>query len=141
VVTNPGVNLYLQGRFDNYPKRRGLTRVRELLDRGVQCGMGQDCINDPFYPLGNGQMLDLVFLLVHAEHMGSPERLRQALDMAGAMGGSVIGLPRHCDEPGAAANLAIFPAADHLELVRLRPRPIAVVHGGRLVAGTAFGEK
>ncbi len=79
VVTNPGVNLHLQGRYDGYPKRRGLTRVRQLLDAGIICGAGQECIQDVFYPLGSGRLLEQVFLLVHAEHMASPRRLRQAV--------------------------------------------------------------
>ncbi|MCH8920691.1 MAG: amidohydrolase family protein, partial [Chloroflexi bacterium] len=81
VITNPGVNLHLQGRFDRYPKRRGLTRVSELLKRGVTCAAGQDCIRDPFYPLGNGKMLDQAFLLVHADHMSSPAQIQQAFEM------------------------------------------------------------
>jgi cytosine deaminase len=138
VVTNPGLNLFLQGRFDRYPKRRGLTRVTELLDRGVKCAAGQDCINDPFYPFGNGQMLEQVFLLVHADHMSSPERLRQACEMICCMAGEVIGLGHHRVEVGAAANLVVHPLADMVELIRLRPRPFAVLHSGRLVAGTAM---
>jgi cytosine deaminase len=135
VVTNPGVNLFLQGRFDRYPKRRGLTRVRELLERGIKCAAGQDCIKDPFYPLGTGQLLEQVYLLVHADHLDSPELFGQAFDMVGVMAGAVIGLPGHLKGVGAPANLVIIPETDLWELVRLRPRPLAVLHGGRLVAG------
>jgi cytosine deaminase len=137
VVTNPAVNLYLQGRFDRYPKRRGLTRVRELLDRGIICAAGQDCINDPFYPLGQGKLLEQVFILVHADHMGSPERFRQACEMVCCQAGVVLGLGHHRVEVGAPANLVAHPLPNMLEVVRLRPRPRGVVHGGRLVAGTA----
>ena len=136
VVTNPAVNLFLQGRRDRYPKPRGLTRVSELLDRGIKCAAGQDHISDPFYPLGTGQVLEQVFLLVHAEHMGSPEQLQQACMMVCCTAGEVIGLECHRKEPGALANLVVFPVPDRRELVRLRPRPIAVLHGGRLVAGS-----
>ena len=139
VVTNPAVNLTLQGRFDRYPKRRGLTRVSELLDHGIRCAAGQDCINDPFYPLGNGQMLEQVFLLVHAEHMTSPERFRQACEMICCMAGEVLGLGHHRVEVGSPANLVAHPLADPVELVRLRPLPQAVLHDGRLVAGTLHG--
>jgi cytosine deaminase len=133
VVTNPGVNLHLQGRFDNYPKRRGLTRVRELLDAGVRCAAGQDCLSDPFYPLGTGQMLDQAFLLVHAEHMGSPARMKQALEMVCCQAGLVLGLGHHRVQPDGHANVAIWPVADYTELIRLRPRPTAVVHAARRV--------
>lgn len=140
VVTNPGVNLHLQGRFDNYPKRRGLTRVRALLDAGVPCAVGQDCIQDPFYPLGRGQMLEQVFLLVHAEHMGSPARMKQALEMACCRAGEVVGLGHHKVQPGASANLAVWPVATVAELIRERPRPRVVLHDGRVVAGSARGD-
>ena len=137
VVTNPGVNLHLQGRFDAYPKRRGLTRVRALLDAGVPCAVGQDCIQDPFYPLGRGQLLEQVFLLVHAEHMSGPARLKQALEMACCRAGEVVGLGHHKVQPGASANLAVWPVATVAELIRERPRPRAVLHDGRVVAESA----
>ncbi len=137
VVTNPGVNLHLQGRFDRYPKRRGLTRVCELLDAGILCAAGQDCIKDPFYPLGSGQMLEQAFLLVHADHMSSPDRMRQAMEMICCQAGDVIGLGCHRAEVNALANLAVWPVADIPELLRLRPPPLAVLHAGRLVAGSS----
>ncbi|MBL8878990.1 MAG: amidohydrolase family protein [Phycisphaerales bacterium] len=137
VVTNPGVNLHLQGRFDRYPKRRGLTRVSELLARGVPVAAGQDCIADPFYPLGNGKMLDQAFLLVHADHMNTSGAIRQAFDMVSGMAGRVIGLARHAIVDDAPANLAVFDAEDVIELVRVRPTPHWTVYRGRVVAGTA----
>jgi len=134
VVTNPGVNLHLQGRFDGYPKRRGLTRVRQLLDRGIACAAGQDCIRDPFYPLGTGQMLDQAFLLAHADHLTTtPKSLRTALDMVCSMAAKVVGAPHHGLTPGCQADLAAFPVESASELVRRRPLPIGVLHGGRLI--------
>ncbi len=143
VVTNPGVNLHLQGRFDRYPKRRGLTRVRELLARGVLCAAGQDCICDPFYPLGNGCLLDQSFLLAHADHLSQPAQLRQAFDMVCGMAARVTRGAGHRGQPGdktlgvvapgAPAHLALFEPADVAELVRLRPKPRAVLHAGRRV--------
>ncbi|HQL53600.1 MAG TPA: amidohydrolase family protein [Phycisphaerae bacterium] len=133
VVTNPGVNLHLQGRCDRYPKRRGLTRVRELLDAGVICAAGQDCIKDPFYPLGTGQMLDQAWLLVHADHMSSPHRMKQAMEMICCQAGEVVNLGCHRVLEGATANLAVWPVAEIPELLRLRPRPRAVLHDGRLI--------
>ncbi len=133
VVTNPGVNLHLQGRFDRYPRRRGLTRVRDLLARGVTCGAGQDCIRDPFYPLGNGSMLDQVFLLIHAEHMSTPELILRAFGMIGAMGAAALRVGDNRLEVGAPANLLLHDAPDVHELVRLRPRPKRVLCGGRVL--------
>ena len=146
VVTNPAVNLYLQGRFDNYPKRRGLTRVRELLERGIRCAAGQDCINDPFYPFGKGQLSEQVFLLIHAEHMSAPEWFPKACEMVCCQAGEVIGLGSHRVEVGAPANLLVHALPDMWEIVRLRPEPLAVLHGGAargrdgLRAGVGRGE-
>ncbi len=136
VVTCPGVNLHLQGRFDGYPKRRGLTRVRELLEAGITCAAGQDCIQDPFYPLGTGQLLEQAFLLVHAEHMTTPAGLRDAMECICCKAGEVVGLGRHKVEAKNVANLAVWPVAGVADLVRERPLPRAVLHFGRLVAGT-----
>ncbi len=143
VVTNPGVNLHLQGRFDRYPKRRGLTRVRELLARGVPCAAGQDCIRDPFYPHGNGCMLEQAFLLSHADHLSQPAQLCQAFEMICGMAARVTqGARRRAQAQeqtlgivaaGAPAHLALFEPANVAELIRLRPRPRAVLHAGRRV--------
>jgi cytosine/creatinine deaminase len=128
VVTNPGVNLHLQGRFDTYPKRRGLTRVSQLLSRGVACAAGQDCIKDPFYPLGTGQMLDQAFLLAHADHMTTnPRSQRQAFDMVCSSAAQVVGWKTHGIAAGLDATLNIFPVPDVCELLRHRPVPSAVI--------------
>ncbi len=140
VVTNPGVNLHLQGRYDGYPKRRGLTRIRQLIDAGITCGAGQDCIRDVFYPFGRGQMLEQVFLLAHAEHMTSPERLEQAMQMVCCEAGKVLGLGHHRPEPQAPANLAVWSVESIPDLIAERPRPLAVLHAGRLVTGTLHGD-
>lgn len=130
VVTNPGVNLHLQGRFDRYPKRRGLTRVRELLARGIRCAAGQDCIRDPFYPMGNGHMLDQAFLLVHADHLSTPPQIMQAFEMVCGMAGEIVSGRKYAIQPGIAANLAVFDADSVGELVRVRPTPRAMLRRG-----------
>jgi hypothetical protein len=81
-------------------------------------------------------MLEQAFLLVHADHMNSPERFRQACEMVCCQAGEIIGLGQHRVELGAPANLLVHPLPDMAEIVRLRPRPRAVLHGSHLVAGT-----
>ena len=132
VVCNPGVNLHLQGRFDTYPKRRGLTRISQLLQRGVTCAAGQDCIKDPFYPLGTGQMLDQAFLLVHADHLSTPDGIRTAFDMISSMPSAVCNRNATIT-PGAPTNLTVFPADNVIDLVRTKPTPSAVLFHGRCV--------
>jgi len=133
VVTNPGVNLHLQGRYDRYPKRRGLTRVSELLDAGVTVAAGQDCIEDPFYPFGTGQMLDVAHMLAHADHMTTPKRLDQALDAVTTHAAKALGLEGYGVKAGAWGDLVILPVEDGLEAIRSRPRPSHVVKRGWLI--------
>lgn len=133
VVTNPGVNLHLQGRFDTYPKRRGLTRVRQLMTAGVNVSAGQDCIKDPFYPFGTGQMLEVAHLLAHADHLSSVSQIERVMDAitvnpARAMRRTDYGL-----EPGCRADLVVLPVESVHEAIRLRPRPTAVLKAGRRV--------
>ncbi len=130
VVCNPGVNLHLQGRFDTYPKRRGLTRISQLLERGIPCAAGQDCIKDPFYPLGTGQMLDQAFLLVHADHLSTPPQIRTAFDMVSSMASQICKRDARLI-PGAAANLTIFPVDNVIDLVRTKPIPSEVLFRSR----------
>lgn len=137
VVTNPGVNLHLQGRFDTYPKRRGLTRARELLAAGVNVAAGQDCIRDPFYPMGTGQMLEAAHLLVHADHFSTPALIESAFDAITVNAARALRLKQYGLRGGAPADLAVLPTPDAHESIRLRPRPTAVLKRGRQVRVTA----
>jgi len=130
VVTNPQVNLHLQGRYDRYPKRRGLTRVRELLAAGVNVAAGQDCIHDPFYPMGTGQMLDVAHTLVHADHLSSPALIEEAFDAITTRAAAVLGLRDYGLRRGAFADIAVLPVESASEALRLRPRPSAVFKRG-----------
>lgn len=138
VVTNPGVNLHLQGRYDGYPKRRGLTRVRELLAAGVNVAAGQDCIRDPFYPMGTGQMLEVAHMLVHADHLSTPAQIEQAFDAVTKNAAAALRLRGYGIRVGAAADLVILPVASVHEAIRTRPLPTAVIKGGRVVAGAGM---
>lgn len=133
VVCNPGVNMHLQGRFDRYPKRRGLTRVSELRRAGVTVGAGQDCIKDPFYPLGTGQMLEVAHMLVHADHLSGAEEIEYALDCVGANSARIMGIAGYGVSPGCGANLVVLPAPSAHEAVRTRPLPRAVLREGKAI--------
>ncbi len=130
VVTNPGVNLHLQGRFDSYPKRRGLTRVRELMAAGVNVCAGQDCIKDPFYPFGTGQMLEVAHLLAHADHLALPPQIEACMDAITVNPARMLGRKDYGIEPGCRADLVILPVPDVHEAIRCRPMPTAVLKGG-----------
>lgn len=135
VVANPLTNLVLQGRFDNYPKRRGLAPVKELDAAGVNVACGHDCILDPWYPLGSGSMLDALFLLVHACHMTGRSELYRAYDMITANAIRAAGLPWSL-EAGKPANFIVLDCEDEAEAIRLRPPALWVVRNGRVVAET-----
>jgi len=74
-VSNPLVNTHLQGRFDTYPKRRGVTRVKELLADGINVSFGHDDIFDPWYPLGDGNMRDALHMGLHVCQMMGYEEI------------------------------------------------------------------
>jgi cytosine deaminase len=130
VVTNPGVNLHLQGRFDTYPKRRGLTRVRELMQAGVNVSAGQDCIKDPFYPFGTGQMLEVAHLLVHADHLSLPHQIEAAMDAITTNPARSMQRSDYGTVTGCRADLVVLPVDSVHEAIRCRPRPTAVVKRG-----------
>ena len=132
VVTNPQVNLYLQGRHDRYPKRRGLTRVTELVAAGVNVAAGQDCIRDPFYPLGTGQMLDVGHTLVHADHQSTPAQMNWVLEAITENGAAAMGIA-HGVRGGMPSDLVVLPIADVIDALRLRPIPALVLKWGRVV--------
>ncbi len=130
VVTNPGVNLHLQGRFDRYPKRRGLTRVRELLAAGVNVSAGQDCIRDPFYPLGTGSLLEVGHLLIHADHLSTAAQIERVADIITANAARTLRLSQYGLEPGCRADLVVLPVDSMHEAFRTRPAPPAVLKRG-----------
>ena len=80
-VANPLVNIHLQGRFDTYPKRRGITRVKELLAEGLNVCFGHDDVFDPWYPLGTANMLQVLHMGMHITQMMGYQELDEGLDL------------------------------------------------------------
>ncbi len=135
-LPNPLINITLQGRMDTYPKRRGMTRVPELLAAGITVGFGQDCVKDPWYPLGSGDMLDVAHMGLHVALMTSPQQIRTAYDMVTQAPAKIMGLDFGL-QPGRRASLVVLDCPDPVEAIRLRPTRLAVVSNGRVVARTA----
>jgi cytosine deaminase len=139
IVSNPVTNLVIQGRGDRGLVRRGTTRVRELMDAGVNVTFGQDCVADGFYPFGRGDMLEVALVSAHATHLTSAREQRAVLDAVTAAPalawrlGDIYGI-----HPGAAADLQLYEADSWNEVLRLQEPPRAVWHGGRLVASTSI---
>ena len=135
IVANPLDNIVLQGRFDTYPKRRGMTRVKELDAAGVNVACGHDSIMDPWYPLGRGSMLDALSMLVHVAQMTGRSELYRAYEMITSNAARAAEVEYGVKE-GLAANFVIFECEDEAEAIRLRPSARWVVRGGRIVAQT-----
>lgn len=132
-IPNPLVNITLQGRTDTYPKRRGLTRVPELRSAGVTVAFGQDCVRDPWYPLGTGDMLDVAHMGLHVALMTDPDGMRAAFHMVTCAGAEVMGLDFGL-EPGRRGSLVVIDASNQVEAIRLRPTRLCVISDGRIVA-------
>jgi cytosine/creatinine deaminase len=139
-VANPLINITLQGRHDSYPKRRGLTRVPELLAAGVNVGFGHDCVMDPWYPLGSGDMLEVAAMGLHATQMTSQQGMRLCFDAVTANNARILGLEDYGLEPGCRADFVLLQARSPVEALRLRAQRLLVVRGGAVVARSPAAE-
>ncbi|MDB5732512.1 MAG: cytosine deaminase [Variovorax sp.] len=136
VVANPLINITLQGRHDSYPRRRGMTRVPELLAAGVNVAFGHDCVMDPWYGLGSGDMLEVAHMGLHVAQMTSQDGIRQCFEAVTANAARVMGLQRYGLDAGCDASFVLLQARDPVEAIRLRATRLKVFRRGRLVAQT-----
>lgn len=135
VVANPLINIHLQGRFDTYPKRRGMTRVKELLQNGVNVALGHDCIMDPWYPLGRGDMVQVLFMAVHVEQMMSFDELKKSFTLITHNAAKALRIhDRYGVKEGAVADLVVLDAYDELEALAFQRKPLFVVKRGVVVS-------
>ena len=112
MVSNPMVSLHLQGRFDDYPKRRGVTQVKELLAAGVNVAFGHDDVMDPWYPLGTANPLQVAHVGTHATQMLSRDEIAETFRMVTSRAAAVLGLgeDEYGVHVGAAASFLLLPA-------------------------------
>ncbi|MDF1599057.1 amidohydrolase family protein [Mesorhizobium sp. YIM 152430] len=136
-VPNPLINIVLQGRHDSYPKRRGMTRVPEMLKAGIRVGFGQDCVLDPWYSLGTADMLDVAFMGLHVAQMTSPADMRRCFDMVTSENAAIMGLEAYGLAVGNIASLVVLDAGNPIEALRLRPDRLCVVSKGQVVSRKA----
>ena len=137
VVANPLINITLQGRHDNYPKRRGMTRVPELLAHGVNVAFGQDCAMDPWYSLGSGDMLEVAHMGLHVGQMTSQAAMRKCFDMVTTNAAKVMQLEGYELDVGCNADFVLLQARDVIEAIRLRATRLKVFRRGKLLAECA----
>jgi len=137
VIANPLINITLQGRHDSYPKRRGMTRVPELLAAGVNVAFGHDCVMDPWYGMGSGDMLEVAHMGLHVAQMTGQDAIRQCFDAVTANAARVMRLDAYGLAPGCDASFVLLQARDPVEAIRLRAARLKVFRKGKLVAETA----
>jgi cytosine deaminase len=135
-VANPLINVTLQGRHDNYPKRRGMTRVKEMMDGGINVAFGHDCVMDPWYALGTHDMLEVAHMGLHLAHMTGADQMRACFDAVTANGARTLRLDAYGLEPGCHADMVVLQASDTIEALRTRPARLHVIRRGRVIAST-----
>ncbi len=140
VVANPLINITLQGRHDSYPKRRGMTRVPELLAAGVNVAFGHDCVMDPWYSLGSGDMLEAAHMGLHVAQMTGQDGMRQCFEAVTTRAARVMGLDGYGLETGRDASFVLLQARDPIEAIRLRATRLKVYRKGRLLAESPAAE-
>jgi cytosine deaminase len=137
IIANPFDNIVLQARFDTYPKRRGITRVKELLAAGINVSLGHDSIMDPWYPLGRGDMLAAAQLAIHVCHMSGFDEIQRMFDTITHNSAKTFGISdTYGLEPGCRADFVVLDAGSVLDALRLSPARLYVVKNGRVVAQT-----
>jgi cytosine deaminase len=133
-IANPLINITLQGRHDTYPKRRGMTRVPELLAAGVPVAFGHDCVMDPWYGLGSGDMLEVAHMGLHVAQMTGQAAMRQCFQAITETPARILGLQGYGIAPGCRADLVWLDAADPIEAIRLRAARRLVLRCGQVVS-------
>ncbi|HEX5343416.1 MAG TPA: amidohydrolase family protein [Duganella sp.] len=133
-IANPLINITLQGRHDTYPKRRGMTRVPELLAAGIPVAFGHDCVMDPWYSLGSGDMLEVAHMGLHVAQMTGQDAMRECFRAVTATPAAILGLEGYGVAPGCHADLVLLDAADPVEAIRLRAARRMVMRRGKIIA-------
>ncbi len=136
VVANPLINITLQGRHDSYPKRRGMTRVPELLGAGINVAFGHDCVMDPWYALGSGDMLEVAHMGLHVAQMTGQAAMRQCFDAVTRNPARILGLPGYGLERDCNADFVLLQARNPVDAIRLRATRLKVFRRGKLLAET-----
>lgn len=131
----PTESMHLQGRFDSYPKRRGITRIKELSDAGLSIALGQDSIADPWYPIGVGNLLRILEMGVHAGHMMGYEDLQHCLDLISINGAKNLCIEESYGiEVGKPANFILLDGTNDYEVLRYQSPVLLSVHNGNTIA-------
>lgn len=141
VISNPLLNMITQARADTYPKRRGLTRVKELMAAGINVSFGHDCTLDPWYPLGAADMLDVASMGLHACQMSGEHEIGLMFDAVTGNGARTLGLEGYGLEVGCRGDAVVLDAHSVTDALRTHPARLTVVRAGRVVAQTTAPQR
>ncbi len=137
-VANPLVNIHLQGRFDTYPKRRGITRVKELLEAGMNVSFGHDDIFDPWYPLGTGNMLQVLHMGIHVSQLMGYEEIVRSFDLITDNSARTLHIEdSYGIEAGKPASFIVLDAENEYEAIRKQAAVLYSIRNGRIIAQTS----
>lgn len=137
MVCNPLINMHLGGRFDTYPKRRGLTRVKELLENNVNVSFGEDDIKDPWYPMGDGNMLDSIHMGIHATQLMGYSQIMNSYNLTTNNGAKTLNVTDHYGiEVGKPANCLIFNTDNFYNELNERKELLYSIHNGKVIVKT-----
>ncbi|GJA12125.1 cytosine deaminase [Aeromonas caviae] len=140
-VANPLVNIHLQGRFDSYPKRRGITRVKEMLEANINVCFGHDDVFDPWYPMGTANMLQVLHMGLHVCQIMGYEQINDSLKLISCHSARTLNVQdRYGIEVGKPANLLILPAENGFDAVRRQVPVRYSIRHGRVIADTRPAE-
>nr|WP_233148998.1 cytosine deaminase [Shimwellia pseudoproteus] len=139
-VANPLVNIHLQGRFDDYPKRRGITRVKELLAAGINVSFGHDDVFDPWYPLGTANMLQVLHMGLHVCQMMGYEQINDSLRLITSNSARTCGITDYGIVEGNTANMLILPATDGFDALRRQVPVRWSIRQGRVISTTQLAQ-
>lgn len=141
MVCNPLINMHLGGRFDMYPKRRGLTRVKELLENNVNVSFGEDDIKDPWYPMGDGNMLDSIHMGIHATQLMGYSQIMNSYNLTTNNGAKTLNVTDHYGiEVGKPANCLIFNTDNFYNELNERKELLYSIHNGKVIVKTEPAE-
>lgn len=135
-IPNPLINIVIQGRHDTYPKRRGMTRIEEMKDYGIDVGFGHDCIMDPWYSLGQADSLEVASMALHVAQLTGRDDMRWCYEAITTMPARILGLEDYGLEPGCNADMILLQALDPIEAIRLKATRLYVIRRGHVIAST-----
>ena len=139
-IANPLINITLQGRHDTYPKRRGMTRVPELRKAGLTVAFGHDCVMDPWYSMGSGDMLEVASMGMHVAQMTSRDDIRACFDAVTTQPAKIMGIEGYGIEVGNNADFVVLQARDTIEAIRMRANRLFVIRRGKIIAETPMAQ-